>query len=142
MKDEEILKGAIKKAINYGYKPAWWLCEFNIINPKDNGLYFSKNVYFKEAQELLKWHRETFNNRPAILGIYPTMNCFYQIIFSHNFAKAFWGEDWFDSGDRCSVCNGTNFKCGDDSDHLRAWEFHLQQMVLEKEPLKYLEKFL
>jgi len=24
----------------------------------------------------------------------------------------------------------------------KGWEFHLQQMVLDKEPLKYLEKFL
>ena len=38
------------------------------------------------------------------------------IIFSHDFAKAFWGED--------------------------AWQIRLQQQVLEKEPIKYLEKFL
>ena len=43
---------------------------------------------------------------------------YYNDIFSHNFAKAF-------------------FK-----DTLHGWEWHIQQMVLEKEPLKYLAKFL
>ena len=43
------------------------------------------------------------------------------IIFSHDFAKAFWGEDrWVKP----------------------AWKAHLQQMVLEKDPIKYLGKFL
>lgn len=37
------------------------------------------------------------------------------LVFSHPFAKAFWGV---------------------------AWEHHLQQMVLEEEPLIYLEKFV
>ena len=39
-------------------------------------------------------------------------------IFSHDFAKAFWKKD------------------------LENWAYHLKQMVLEKEPLLYLEKFL
>lgn len=37
-------------------------------------------------------------------------------ILSHDFAKAFYGED--------------------------AWQMRLQQQVLEKNPIKYLEKFL
>lgn len=66
-------------------------------------------------------------------------------IFSHDFAKAFWGKEkyyfeypdndlWFaQADDPCEY--GAYFKG-------RAWKYHLQQMVLEKEPLKYLEKFL
>ena len=45
------------------------------------------------------------------------------IIFSHEFAKAFWKKDkreWYEVG----------------------WQYHLQEMVLEEEPLKYIEKFL
>jgi hypothetical protein len=67
---------------------------------------------------------------------------YYKLIFSHEFAKAFWGEEEYHPTehiedqfpymkadfDRLKVC-----KC---------WEYHLQNMVLEKEPLKYLEKFL
>ena len=40
----------------------------------------------------------------------------YQIIFSHDFAKALWGDN--------------------------CWEYHLTQMVLEPDPIKYLEKFI
>ncbi len=40
---------------------------------------------------------------------------FYSIIFSHDFAKAFFGKDW---------------------------RKHLQRMVLKENPLAYLEKFL
>ena len=55
------------------------------------------------------------------------------IIFSHNFAKAFWGI--WESKDGCKdneYLNATNER----------WQYHLQKLVLEKEPLKYLEKFL
>lgn len=55
---------------------------------------------------------------------------YYQIIFSHSFAKAFWGEEKLSPVElyRASV-------------H-KEWQYHLQQMVLAKEPLKYIEKFL
>lgn len=51
------------------------------------------------------------------------------IIFSHDFAKAFWGERETQFSFPITVIN-------------ESWEYHLQQMVLEREPLKYLEKFL
>lgn len=66
------------------------------------------------------------------------------IIFSHDFAKAFWGEikgcpqceaGWSGRG----RCYGS---CESNIVWQPAWEFHLQQMVLEKQPLKYIERFL
>jgi hypothetical protein len=42
-------------------------------------------------------------------------DCIYTNIFSHEFAKAFWGEDWL---------------------------FHLIEMVKEEQPIRYVEKFL
>ncbi len=45
-------------------------------------------------------------------------------IFRHDFAKVFWGEE------TVLIPRG------------KAWQYHLQIMVLEKEPLRYLEKFL
>ena len=57
------------------------------------------------------------------------------LIFSHSFAKAFWGEEiisdiiWFDGVEA-------------DDRSMPAWQWHLQQMVIEKEPLKYLKEFL
>ena len=41
--------------------------------------------------------------------------CYYKIIFSHDFAKNFWGKDW---------------------------QIHLQNMVIYVDPLEYLEKFV
>ena len=52
---------------------------------------------------------------------------YFSVIFDHDFAKAFWGEE-----------KGYNTN----KQVLNAWQFHLQQMVLEPEPLKYLERFL
>ena len=53
-------------------------------------------------------------------------NNYFTIIFSHDFAKAFWGEEG-------CVDAFPGF------DKRRLWSWHLQQMVLEKEPLKYIE---
>jgi hypothetical protein len=54
------------------------------------------------------------------------------IIFTHDFAKAFWGENF--SGEE--VVNMTF------SGDLKRWQYHLQQMILEEEPLQYLKQFL
>ena len=63
---------------------------------------------------------------------FPTQSDFdwYEVwIFNHDFAKAFWkDEEYHNEGHYCKP--------------LPAWQYHLQQMVLEEEPLKYLEKFL
>jgi len=63
----------------------------------------------------------------------------YSLIFSHSFAKAFWGEEnhSYDNEGTCNTC-----QCYTLSDTLYCWQYYLQQMVLEEEPLKYLEKFL
>jgi hypothetical protein len=50
------------------------------------------------------------------------------LVFDHNFAKAFWGEEYNNKDNPY-----------DDS---KIWEYHLQKMVVVQEPLKYLEKFL
>lgn len=60
-------------------------------------------------------------------------NCYgannLEIIFSHDFAKAFWKpRDYAEEFNQKE--NGTD------------WQYHLQQMVVEEEPLKYLEQFL
>ena len=50
-----------------------------------------------------------------------------QAVFEHSFAKAFWGEESISP----RIIGAPT-----------AWKYHLQQMVLEEEPLKYLAKFL
>lgn len=74
-------------------------------------------------------------------GLYWTINpkmwlysqAYYDIIFDHEFAKAFWGnKHQYYEGERAD----------DMINNKQEWQFHQQQMILEKEPLKYLEKFL
>jgi len=67
----------------------------------------------------------------------------YGLVFNHPFAKAFWGEIMF-------ICPNHNGESSDiritcdlcDYSYRKEWQVHLQQMVLEEEPIKYLEKFL
>lgn len=81
-------------------------------------------------------------------------------IFSHDFAKAFWGEETFFNGYKFQYTNKQHiedFKYAleysndldrltdileDEEIKLPTWQYHLQQMVLEEEPIKYLEQFL
>ena len=60
------------------------------------------------------------------------------IIFSHAFAKAFWGEKIMETG-----CLKRYKGLDEPAPWLeREYRFHLQQMALKVEPVKYLEKFL
>ena len=83
-----------------------------------NGWKFPDNVNHK--LELVK-------TDPSYLTLWLKDNRYYSVIFSRSFAKALWGEEETLTVDR---------KTG------KYWEINLQQMVLEKEPLKYIEKFL
>ena len=53
-------------------------------------------------------------------------NKYYQVIFSHDFAKAFWGE------------NSWHIKEKGSGVAIPTWEYHIKVMVLKEEPLKYL----
>ena len=59
------------------------------------------------------------------------------LIFSHDFAKAFWGVKRHSSA-TCNVCD--SFIGQEDVD--LCWQWNLQQMVLEDDPIKYLSKFI
>ena len=59
------------------------------------------------------------------------------LIFSHDFAKAFWGDK---DSYRNVIASGR--KLTNTQATQKAWKFHLQQMGLEENPIKYLEKFL
>lgn len=100
-----------------------------------------------------------------------------EIIFSHEFAKAFFGIKEFEKEIGGVWCDGdkiasdlenlqdginsvddnqlealkkygftmvSSFKTFDtyNNKYIGDWKYHLQQMVLEEEPLRYLEKFL
>src|SRR5215216_1669982 len=103
MSNEEILRKAIEKAQENGYK--------SLI-----------------AVEQVIAHNNQFQNPIAI-------------IFTHDFAKAFWGEKnrCIIEGKRIFYCEHKNIK---GTILYPAWNYHLQKMVIKEEPLKYLEKFL
>lgn len=77
------------------------------------------------------------------------------IFFSHDFAKAFWGENrWrhervtIKKKENITTCksHGVGFTRPEHTKMQRyrvwGWEHHLQQMVLEEDPIKYLEQFI
>lgn len=79
------------------------------------------------------------------------------LIFSHEFAKAFWGDDQWNFGWMVTFDHNNSYSWWKDKDPnvnmeyhagseikmwLPAWQYHLQQMVLEEDPITYLEKFL
>ena len=126
MKREEILRKSIEKAEKNGYQVAAYWQKFEEAQP---GVFGSKRS------------RDFFMNK--------TWNRYYGVIFSHSFAKAFWG-----SIPVCRDCKGSidkdnkpqNGKYCSQGWHeaylLLPWQYHLQQMVLEENPLEYLAKFL
>ena len=60
---------------------------------------------------------------------------YWEIIFSHEFAKAF-----FKAERRMYLVKGNTKNATIDGGE--SWKCHLQQMILEEEPLKYIKKFL
>jgi hypothetical protein len=139
MTNEEILKKAIDKAIKNGWMEDM-VDDFNVV-PYGNATLVVKIVYTEDDDT------DTLS-----------LDAF-TIIFSHDFAKAFWPEE----KERCFVCPKCKYTksysknddwlfCPNDgrklktewvaSEYGQAWQYHLQQMVLEEDPVKYLEKFI
>lgn len=96
MENKEILKKAVDKAVENGWK---------------------RNFEWVHEIEPEKWYPWEITHT----------------IFSHDFAGAFFGEDTIVSAtlDPAPQVNG-----------MLCWQYHLQMMVLEEEPIKYLEKFI
>lgn len=72
----------------------------------------------------------------------------YEIIFSHDFAKTFFGEvdEWYSAKCTCSggihpLMDMHTMDCAKVSCK-RDWKFHLQQMVLQEDPFEYLQNFM
>jgi hypothetical protein len=128
MTDTEILKKAIEKAVKNGWKGA----------PTNSDPFSGKKI-------------KPFDKNYSVSTHFAPM-----WIFSHDFAKAFWGEE--DVCDDCGenanknyeggVCRNCNKDSSFDSNGFGdmssspVWQYHLQQMVLEENPIKYLAKFL
>lgn len=169
MTDKEILIKAVTKAGDNG---------FNNYGSGDLiPLALSTYLYEKPKEsKIIKGHYPDKNSLDISLDIrdeYREIALNY-IIFSHEFAKAFWGEGYIkcshcgneyteeilndeklwenidENGDRyidhigCVFNRKTDYHIMNPNNFIEkySWNYHLRQMVLEKEPLKYLEKFL
>ena len=99
MKTNEILKTAIEKAQANGWKNA------PIWDDQMDWAYYS--------------------DHDGGFGVASTE----QIIFDHEFAKAFWG----------TKRRGYDFTT---KREIQEWDSHLQEMVLEEDPISYLERFI
>ena len=80
---------------------------------------------------------EVINEEPLHFGS-DWYNAFIATIFSHDFAKAFWGEAWTQEELEKEAKNITI----EVNESIERWQHYLQQMVLERNPLEYLSKFL
>lgn len=108
MTHREILEKSIRKAI-------------------DNGFRYRGYKQFKVYVPDLNWIE--FNDLP--LATHVSLEP-YSLIFNHDFAKALWGEHT----ETMIVQNNTlNVKQVIDMD---GWRYHLQQMVIAEDPIKYL----
>ena len=103
MTDEEILKKAIEKAEKNGYKPDGML---GAVLSGELGIGLDPNIY-----------NHLVADRQYLI-----------YIFSHDFAKAFWGDAGYSDDMEDPHDEG-----------LLVWQYHLRQMVLYKNPLRYLE---
>ena len=135
MTDEQILKKAIERAIENGFEPFWW---------DEEGLEI-KRFEYDDLNEIEIWIGYTFEynedgDNPKEWDKY--MLNIFELIFSHSFAKAFWGEE---------IIETYGWDKGNHDDNTErelayfcytykkpAWKHHLQQMVLEEKPLKYI----
>ncbi len=110
MTDKEIIKRAVEKATDNGMPTS-------II---DKGTFYRTYTMIRG--------RGTIKAQP--IEFVPE-DC-YGLIFSHDFAKAFWGEE------RVYYKRGGGVL----EYHEPAWTYHLKRMVIQKNSIKYLEQFL
>ena len=111
------------------------------------------NKFRYEAGEIMRDHKAGFS----------LMARTEEVIFDHEFAKAFWGEediDWHiedisdgygyghDARERLKKLNVKNPLFLDSEEYfngrvtMKVWQYHLQQLVLSGDRSKYLSQFL
>jgi len=114
MTHQEILEKAIQTAIEGGWKPVQerWLYTSGYWSEPSNAW-----IYYEEQASL------------------------FEVIFSHDFAKALWSKSGTAKMHYSYPIRWRLFK--DDELHpttalLEEWQYHLQQMVIADDPVKYL----
>lgn len=119
MDNKEILEKAIQKAIDGGWVPVG-------------------GAAWCDAEGC------TFHDKPTLWSAgepeeYPRT---YEIIFNHDFAKALWGEELK------RIVIGAELADGEEEwgvpwnidEEVPNWQYHLSQMVIAPDPIKYLQE--
>lgn len=63
----------------------------------------------------------------------------YRLIFSHEFARAFWGNKKVTKLEYVDLDSDDNSVIEND---YYLWQYHLQQMVISENPIQYLKQFI
>jgi hypothetical protein len=85
----------------------------------DNGWQVPRSLSFMSNKEFL-YYLDDVTNPTTLKWLKFKCN---ELLFNHDFAKALWGEET-----SIAISGGTMF----------AWAYHLQQMVIADDPIKYL----
>jgi hypothetical protein len=111
---------------------------------------------YNKGQDKYKIYNDQENREGVLICVYPVVKAcmsvsLYDFLFNPKwgFAKAFWGKEL--GQDVCKIC-GAKDEC-EHQDISYTWyhdetkfdisyyEYHLQQMAISPDPLKYLEQF-
>lgn len=111
MTNEDIISKAIEKAVKNGWAPTDSREPVDECHPAGHGYWFYEQ-----------------DGTGAFLMT-------YEAIFSHDFAKAFWGDDYF--WKTTITTEGVT-----STPALPAWQHHLQELALAEDRRAYLAKFL
>lgn len=123
MTNETILKKAIEKALSNGWDM------FGMIDKQLDEWWIVDDVL------CIRYYAESFLEHYSVSDI----------VFNHDFAKAFFGEGkviikFIDTWEKDA--EGSHRLHARVDGEQEAWRCHLQRMVLQENPLSYLEKFL
>lgn len=123
--NQEVLEKAIRKAIEGGW---------DLLPSKDSNWMW----YVGEGRvNGLCVHTKPDIEKTGLITYFGNEYQYERIIYNHDFAKAIWGEELI----TCFECS----EGGHTTDHgtnepwtMFIWQYHLQQMVIAPNPIKYL----
>lgn len=105
----------------------------------------SKEILEKAIQKAIDGGWSALNKDRMFLGRFvdgDIVEANYNLIFNHDFAKALWGDSWKED---CKTCGFTHYmydKDQYDDEQADPYIYHLQQMVIAQDPIKYLGEHL
>lgn len=122
MSNQQILEKAIQQAIDGGWRPGWqdrrpvvrW------------GAQYAEDYDVGEGVMISGYHAKS----NASMWFFPLK----ELIYDHDFAKALWGDGLVTFNTRLSNGHVQSWQA-----ESPAWQYHLQMMVIDADPIAYLE---